>query len=181
MTKKNLLIIELNEFSDDLLLKASSELNLKNIRKILNLQSSITKSTNKREHHGLDPWVQWVSVHTGVPHSLHQIDHLAESKNLKFPQFWETLSNEGYSCGLWGLMNSLHKKTKNCFFFLPDPWSFEEEAYPRKINNFLELPRYYAKNYMSPSIIKLIKKTFKLINFLIFDINIIYLRKEIIY
>ena len=114
MQKKNLLVIELNEFSDELLQKASRELGLKNIQKILTLENSVTISTNEKEHHGLDPWVQWVSVHTGVPNELHQINHLGETRNLKFPQIWDLLDEEGYSSGLWGLMNSLNNNAKNC-------------------------------------------------------------------
>ncbi len=31
---------------------------------------------------------------------------------------------------------------------MPDPWSFEEEAFPPALNDVLALPRYVAKNYL---------------------------------
>ena len=46
---------------------------LKNILKLLDFKSSQTISMDEIEHHGLDPWVQWVSIHTGVPHKEHKI------------------------------------------------------------------------------------------------------------
>ena len=181
MNNKKLLIIELNEFSEDLLVYSSKVLNLKNISKLLTMKNSDTISKNKKEHHGLDPWVEWVSVHTGVSHEFHKIDHLAETQYLKYPQLWEILDAEGYSSGIWGVMNSSRKKANNCRFFFPDPWTFSEEAYPKKINNFLSLPRYYAKNYMSPTLDKLLIKSFRLLKFILFEVNIFYLRKEIFY
>jgi len=178
---KNLLIIELNEFSVDLLEYSSKVLNLKNIKKLLKMESSETISPEKKEHHGLDPWVQWVSIHTGVSHEFHKIDHLAETEKLRNPQIWEVLSEKGYSSGIWGLMNSKKNETENCLFFLPDPWSFDEKAFPKKINNFLALPRYFAKNYISPSTERLIINTIRLLKFVFFDINIFFLTKEILY
>ena len=181
MNNKKLLIIELNEFSEELLEYSTKVLSLKNISKLLMLKNSDTLSTNKKEHHGLDPWVEWVSVHTGVSHEYHKIAHLAETQYLKYPQLWEILDSEGFSSGIWGVMNSSHNKANNCKFFFPDPWTFSEEAYPKKLNNFLSLPRYYAKNYMSPSLDKLLIKSLRLLKFILLDVNIFYLRKEIIY
>ena len=37
----------------------------------------------KKEHHGLDPWVQWVSIHTGKPSSEHKILELGKVSELK--------------------------------------------------------------------------------------------------
>ena len=108
------------------------------------MQKSETISLDKNEHFGLDPWVQWVSIHTGYPHEIHQIDHLADVKNLKYPQIWETLGEKGFSSGIWSAMNSSKNNAKGCCFFLPDPWTYYENASPEKINDFLALPRYFS-------------------------------------
>ena len=63
--KESLLVIELNEFNIDLLKKGVKKLKLKNIEKILKFNHSNTLCYDNLERHGLDPWVQWVSVHTG--------------------------------------------------------------------------------------------------------------------
>ena len=177
----NLVVVELNEFNVGLLKKGTEEFNLKNIKKLLKMNNSDTISTNNREHFGLDPWVQWVSIHTGYPHEKHQIDHLADIKKLKYPQIWETIGEKGYTSGIWGVMNSSRNNSKGCKFFFPDPWTYSEEAYPKRINNFLSLPRYYSKNYLSFSVKKIIPKILKLLKFLFFNINAFYIRKEIIF
>ena len=181
MSKKRLILIELNEFNEGLLKKASNDLNLRNIKKFLDMHKSETISPDNKEHFGLDPWVQWVSIHTGHPHEIHRIDHLADVKNLKYPQIWETLGEKGFSSGVWGAMNSSRNNAKGCCFFLPDPWTYYENALPEKINDFLALPRYFSKNYLSLSFLRVIPKIFKMLRFLILEINLLYIYKEIFY
>ena len=179
--KKRILLIELNEFSEDLLKLGAYKLKLRNIKKLLHLNSRDTTSLDENEHYGLDPWVQWVSIHTGKPSEEHKVKHLGDVVNLKKSQIWEKLGDLGYSTGLWGVMNGSLKKTKYSYFYLPDPWTITEKAKPQKLNKFLSLPRYYAQNYLEPSK-KLLMLTFlDLLKFILSDWNFIYLRNEIIY
>jgi len=179
--KKRLVVIELNEFNEQLLEKVSSKFNLKNIHKFLNMNKSETISLDNEEHFGLDPWVQWVSIHTGCPHNVHQIDHLADVKKLKHPQIWETIGEQGFSSGVWGAMNASRNNAKGCAFFLPDPWTYSEQALPNKLNDFLALPRYFSKNYLSFSIFKILSKFLRMLKFMALEGNLFYLRKEIFY
>tara|TARA_Y100000589_G_C27163445_1_gene633774 strand:- start:259 stop:1536 length:1278 start_codon:yes stop_codon:yes gene_type:complete len=165
--KESLLIVELNEFNIDLLKKGVAKLKLKNIERILKFNHSKTLSEDNIERHGLDPWVQWVSVHTGQKSSNHRIIRIGDIKKLKFPQIWEILGDKGFTTGIWGPMNASKKKTKGLQFFLPDPWTYSENAFPSSLNLFLSLPRYYSKNYIVPSKINLLKGVFKMIIFLI--------------
>jgi len=148
-TSRRLMLIELNEFSVDLLRRGVEELDLRNLRRLLAMDASRTTTQDQVEHRGLDPWVQWVSVHTGVPSSTHGILHLGDTPgNLGFHQVWERLSELGVSSGLWGAMNANRPGASECRFFLPDPWTFSERAYPEELNGLLELPRYYSTNYL---------------------------------
>jgi hypothetical protein len=142
-----MLLIEINEFNPELMAKAAAELGLKNLQKLLRFQLSETFTNDKKERYGLDPWVQWVSIHTGKTSDVHGIRHLGDVEDLKYPQIWEELSQLGYSSGVWGAMNAKRGKADKCAFFFPDPWTFSEPAYPMELNNLLEFPRYYSKNY----------------------------------
>ena len=112
-----MLIIELNEFNRDLLEKGANTLNLKNLSYILKLNTSTTESIEKIEHHGLDPWVQWVSIHTGKKLETHGIIRNSDVEKLKFKQFWEILGEKGISTGIWGAMNAKKNDSKKCYFF----------------------------------------------------------------
>lgn len=142
-----MILLEINEFNPELMGKAAAELNLHNLKRLLALKRSETTTDDKQERFGLDPWVQWVSIHTGKTSAEHGVQHLGDVPQLANPQIWETLSQQGLRCGVWGAMNASRGNTPNCAFFFPDPWTFSEDAYPPELNNLLAFPRYYSKNY----------------------------------
>jgi hypothetical protein len=142
-----MLLLEINEFNPELMAKAAKELNADNLRWLLALQRSETTTDDKAERFGLDPWVQWVSIHTGKTSDQHGVKHLGDVPQLQHEQIWETLSKKGLRCGVWGAMNASRGSAKNCEFFFPDPWTFSEMAYPAELNNLLMFPRYFSKNY----------------------------------
>jgi hypothetical protein len=149
---RRLCLIELNEFSVSLLRRGVEALRLPHVAHLLSMRASATTTDDAVEHRGLDPWVQWVSVHTGVPASVHGVRHLGEAPlRLQYPQLWEILSTQGISSGVWGAMNAGRGNAERCRFFLPDPWSVAEPAHPRALNRLLALPRYYARNYLEVS------------------------------
>ncbi len=164
--KERMLIIELNEFSPEFLEENSKKLNLKNISKILNFKHTSTFTNEKKEFQGLDPWVQWVSIHNGVPLSDHGVKRLGISSKTTTNQIWNNLAkNKKISWMAIGVMNSRLGNKEGCISFFPDPWSSEEKAYPEELNDLLELPRYVSKNYLSLDYIQLIKKSFKTLKF----------------
>jgi hypothetical protein len=157
--------IEINEFNVDLMAKAAETLNANNLRRLLNLKHTETTTDDKFERFGLDPWVQWVSIHTGKTSAQHGISHLGDVPQLNHPQIWETLSINGFHSGVWGAMNASKGAALNCDFFFPDPWSFSERAFPSELNNLLAFPRYYSKNYGDLDRLKAAQELFKLILF----------------
>ena len=162
-----MLIIELNEFDPSYFKKVSQELKLKNIEKILQLEHSITITDENEEHQGLDPWVQWVSIHSGMPFRTHEICRLSETKKQDFKQIWNVFGeNKNYECGIWGVMNAPLGGDIGIKFFVPDPWSFDEIATPSYLNNFLSLQRYIAKNYLSIRVTQSLKEFFKMSSFI---------------
>ena len=162
-----MLIIELNEFDPNYFKKISKELNLEHIQHIFKLNHTNTFTDEQEEYQGLDPWVQWVSIHSGKPFKQHSICRLSETKKQNFKQIWNVFGeNKNYSCGIWGVMNAPRGDNMGIKFFVPDPWSFDELATPSYLNNFLSMPRYIAKNYLSIKISQSIKEFFKMINFI---------------
>jgi|TARA_R100000935_G_scaffold8896_1_gene18509 hypothetical protein len=146
--KPSLLLVELNEFDPEFLSAKAEELGLANIKRALSLPRAITTTDDRIEHQGLDPWVQWVNVHCGKPLSEHGVRRIGQTKRQDSPQIWSVLGERGYTWGVWGAMNAPRQDAPGCQFFFPDPWAFEEEAYPKSLNKLLALPRYMARNYL---------------------------------
>jgi hypothetical protein len=180
LPSRRLTLIGLNEFSVDLLTRGASELKLKNIEHVLSMKSATTTTDDMVEHRGLDPWVQWVSIHTGVPSSAHGVMHLGDTPSaLEVSQVWEKLSSVGVSSGIWGAMNATREGATHCDFFLPDPWTFSEIAYPDELGDLLALPRYYSKNYLDVSKGQFLACTMRLVRFILGSGAILDLLKQI--
>lgn len=146
--KPKLLLVELNEFDPEFVVDAAQRLGLKNFDVFSKMQRGATTTDDRVEHHGLDPWVQWVNVHCGLPSAQHRIKRLGQTSRQIANQLWTALGEGGYTWGVWGAMNAPRQSAPGCCFFFPDPWSFEEDAYPPKLNDLLALPRYMSKNYL---------------------------------
>jgi hypothetical protein len=159
-----LLLVELNEFDPEFLQKQAERLNLKSLSKFLSMVQSSTITEDEIEHQGLDPWVQWVNVHTGRSSDYHGIKRLGDTLKQRDSeiQLWEAVGAAGGSWAAWGVMNAPMGNQKGCELFMPDPWSFEEDAYPKRLNDLLALPRYMARNYTD------IKKSEIIKNFTLF-------------
>jgi hypothetical protein len=146
--KPRLLLVELNEFDPEYLSRMAARLNLRFIQTALGYKHSKTNTHDLIEHHGLDPWVQWVGIHTGKPTVQHGIRRLGATAVQTSPQIWHAVAGLGYTWGAWGVMNAPLGSVEECRFFMPDPWSFDEVAFPKYLNDLLALPRYAARNYL---------------------------------
>lgn len=154
---KPLIIIELNEFNLQLVKQTLKEHDLPNLKKVFNFKQTSYKTNDRYNSGFLEPWVQWVCVHTGQPSTQHKIKHLGDVPDCQYPPFWQTLSDLGITTGVWGVMNGQRGDSPYNQFFFPDPWTFSERAYPEKLNQFLDLPRYLSKNYRNLKKMKVLK------------------------
>ena len=89
-----LLVLELNEYNFDILKKYSKKYNFKYIKKILNFHHTKTTTEdvylgNNNQYGYLDPWSQWVSIHTLTKSKKHKIKNLGDVPGLKIKQIWE--------------------------------------------------------------------------------------------
>ena len=163
---KKILQIELNEFSSELLGSYAEKFNFRYIKYFLNLQHINTYTNEVIEHRDLDPWVQWVSVHTGVPLQKHGIKYLGgASTGLNDPQIWNELSDAGISTGIWCVMNGKFEDSENLVFYFSDPWSSNGDVKPEVLNLLLYLPLYFSRNYLNLKISRIISGVFKFIKF----------------
>ncbi len=168
---KNLAFFQINEFDLEFLIKNAKKYNCKNILKFFNLESIPTSSDDVNEGIDLDPWVQWVSINTGLVSKIHKIFSFGKSLNKSHLQTWEVLSKYNFSSSIWGSMNSIFNEKKNIDNYLPDPWNFSQTSFPKKYDYFLGLPRYFAQNYGSIKFNELCFQTIKFI-YSLFRLNI---------
>ena len=167
MSNKKLIAINLNEFNLEFLNYGAKKFNSKHIKKFLKLKKIQTFSKDLKQDKNLDPWVQSISINTGIRSNKHKIFNLGEKIPGKLTQIWDKLSNKKNNCAVWGTMNTSFKDNEHIKIFLPDPWNYQNKVKPQELKNLYLLPREYAQNYTNFNLFKNFFKIFKLLIYLI--------------
>lgn len=114
-TERRLILLELNELCPQLLDTFIAQGRLPSFERLQRISRKFITHTTEEL---LEPWIQWVTVHTGVPLSEHGIIDLDEAGKLRHSAFWETL-------GPVLLLSPMNVKFVQGgeSVFLPDPWA----------------------------------------------------------
>jgi len=134
---KRIIQLELNEISYPIIEGLIEKNRLPNF-KILNDSWQFLKTDSEEDYEKIEPWIQWVTAHTGKTYSEHGIFNLGDVHKLKHKQIWERLSEKGIESGIIGSMNAAKNTAKGGMFF-PDPWAIHAEAYPDKLKPLWQL------------------------------------------
>ena len=125
--KNKTILLGLNELNFDYIKFYISQGLLPNFKKIFNIQPPI-ETTSENEYRLLEPWVQWVTIHTGKTFDEHKVFRLGDIiNNPELSQVFEELENEGLSVGAVSPFNA-DNRLNNPAFFVPDPWTKTEAS-----------------------------------------------------
>lgn len=117
----SLILVELNEINFDLVkkyIKGGSK--LPNFKKLID--GCLIETSSESAYEQLEPWVQWVSVHTGKPYEQHGVFRLGDIVGSGLTQIFEEIENLGFKVGVVSAMNA-ENKLKDPAYFIPDPWT----------------------------------------------------------
>lgn len=120
-----LILLELNEINFTFIEKYTAKGYLTNFKKLIKSHGfSIT--TSETEYKNLEPWIQWVTAHTGLSYEEHGVFRLGDIVNHSYDQIWERLEREkNLKVGAISPFNAKNK-LKHPAFFIPDPWTSTE-------------------------------------------------------
>ncbi len=128
-----LILLQLNEINFDIVKKYINQgYTLSNFKKILRKNFITTSSEDIYEN--LEPWIQWVSVHTGLPYNDHKVFRLGDIVNHQHTQIFEKIEQAGFKVGAISPMNAKNN-LKSPEYFIPDPWTQtpSDKSYVSKI------------------------------------------------
>jgi len=130
------LVLEFNEVNPDILKRMTAMNLLPNFSKLLRTHS-IVHTIAKETYEKLEPWIQWVTVHTGKPQSEHGAFNLSDGQHSSVTQIWDVLERQNIACGVVSPMNARRGAIKKGFF-IPDPWSIAADSFPESISGIYE-------------------------------------------
>jgi hypothetical protein len=130
---KKLIFIELNEVNLDFIKHYSSKINLKFFNKVF--FDKLKKTYSEKEYDLLEPWIQWVSIHTGKTANEHNIFRLGDINNFAQEQIFENIEKNNKSVGVICAMN-VKNNLKNPSYFISDPWT-QTNSEPGRWNKYI--------------------------------------------
>lgn len=117
-----LVLLELNELNFELIKKYTEQGYLPHFKKLIS-RHGISETESELEYDHLEPWIQWVTAHTGMPFNEHKIFRLGDCVNQEHDQIWERLEREkGLKVGAVSPFNAVNRIPDGAFF-IPDPWT----------------------------------------------------------
>lgn len=132
--------LEFNELTPPLMFRFMEQGHLPNFRRLFE-EAHVFTTDAEEEGLNLNPWIQWVTVHSGVGFSEHGVFLLGEGGNLRTPLLGDVVSAAGQRVWLCGSMN-VRCHTPIDGALLPDPWASDAAPHPADLEPFFRFVRH---------------------------------------
>lgn len=116
-----LVLLEFNEVNFDFVRRYVDRGHLDSFAALL-ASKGYAETTSEEQYEHLEPWIQWVTAHTGLPFKEHQVFRLGDIEFRAPVQIWEKLESAGVTVGAISPINAANRTTRSAFF-VPDPWT----------------------------------------------------------
>lgn len=115
------LLLELNEINFEQVVSYSAQGKLPTLAALIE-RHGLSTTTSETRYEELEPWIQWVTAHTGLSLAEHGIRRLGDIGGRDLDQIWEVLERQGVKVGAISPMNASNR-CEHPAFFMPDPWT----------------------------------------------------------
>ena len=131
----SVIVLEFNELSPRLMAELIAAGELPNFARLRD-ESTVMVTDPEAPQASLNPWVQWVTVHTGVSHEEHGIEKLGEADRVRHDTVGEVVARSGRPVFIGGTMNVPHRVVGEGSVHLPDPWNPSAAPDPQELAAF---------------------------------------------
>lgn len=138
-----MIILEFNELCTNLIHRFIAEDKLPNF-KHLHDQSEVFTTFAEEDAPYLEPWIQWVNVHSGLTYAQHGIFNLGDGYRLNRKCIWDVVSELGQPVWVCGSMNIRYDCSINGYV-LPDPWITNVPPFPDELTPYF---RFVQRNVL---------------------------------
>ena len=116
--KQKVILLGLNELNFDYIEAYVNKGHLPNFKSLYE-QNGFCQTTSENTYELLEPWIQWVSLHTGKTYAEHQVFSLGDIVDRKdLVQLWEIAESKGLKVGAISPFNARNNLKNGSFFCL---------------------------------------------------------------
>ncbi|HZW88704.1 MAG TPA: hypothetical protein VFF12_06460 [Myxococcaceae bacterium] len=149
-TKRAVIVLEFNELSPVLMRRFIDAGHLPSFRKLHDEAEVWTTDAGERPPF-LEPWIQWITVHSGRPYSEHGVFNLDEGHRSSAPRIWDVLSAAGLEAWICGSMNVAAAPGFRGWL-LPDPWTTQVRPRPDALLPYFDFVRRHVLEYTNAQV-----------------------------
>ncbi len=168
--KNKIILLGLNELNFDYIKYYIEKGYLPNFKHVFD-EYGYKETTSENEYELLEPWIQWVTIHTGKTYSEHQVFRLGDivgRKDLK--QIFEIAEEKGLTVGAISPFNA-DNRLRDPKFFVPDPWTQTKTSGKKFIKDVSEAVSQAVNDNAKESVSKksiftILRTLFKVVNIL---------------
>ncbi len=114
------ILLEFNELTPHLIDRFITQGLLPNFKRLRD-EAQVFVTDAGEEPPNLEPWIQWVTVHTGLTFAQHGVYNLDEGHTLTAKRLWDLVSDAGGTSWVCGSMNVNYAPGLRGAL-VPDPW-----------------------------------------------------------
>jgi hypothetical protein len=170
MTSTKVLLVELNEINWSVIDRLIAERGAPFLPNICKLKRGGTwgSPVALEQPPHLDPWVTWVTVHTGVTQAVHGAKVLEQdAATLSAKRSWEYAAEAGHSIGVFGSIGAYPPSPVDGFV-VPGPFAPGDETFPKELEPIQSLNRRHTQAHggsrAGDSLIGMIKSGWQLMS-----------------
>jgi len=123
-----LILVELNEVNFEFVEHYARRGQLPAFERLMGAHG-YARTRSEEAYEQIEPWIQWVTVHTGKPYAEHKVFRLGDGARAGIAQIWEQLEKKGLKVGAFSPMNAGNALAQAAFF-VPDPWTRTDVSAP---------------------------------------------------
>lgn len=140
-------VLEFNELTPALMQRFMAEGKLPNFSR-LHDESLVFTTTAEERPPNLDPWIQWVTIHTGLNYRDHGVRRLNEGHSLSAPRVWDLVSDAGGRVWVCGSMSVGSRRPRDGAL-LPDPWTTAVVPHPSALEPYFSFIQRQVMDHTS--------------------------------
>jgi hypothetical protein len=145
MSRSPVILIELNELSPPLMERFIRAGELPNFARFQREAQVYTTDAEEKPPF-LEPWIQWITVHTGLPYREHKVFNLNDGHKLTAPRLWDLASEQGLTSWVCGSMNSAYRPGLRGML-MPDPWATDAAPSTPELSAFYDFVKRNVMEY----------------------------------
>lgn len=149
-TERAVIVLEFNELSPVLMQRFIAAGHLPSFHR-LHDEARVWVTRAEERPPFLEPWIQWITVHSGESYHEHGVFNLDEGHATAAPRIWDLASRAGLRSWICGSMNVAVAPGFRGWM-LPDPWTTHVPPRPAELLPYFDFVRRHVLEYTNDQV-----------------------------